>query len=94
MKGIMSCPRQVGGYDSDQSDRSVVGCKEGSANGSTRMLPNISSKRDLEPRLWKAASGAKRPFQSAASSAGVLRDRNDLQLLTGYTDDIPNSFAH
>src|SRR6266849_5667821 len=39
--------------------------------------------------------GAKRTFQtSAASSAGVLRDRNDLKLLTGCTDYIPNSFAH
>ena len=37
----------------------------------------------------------KRPFQtSAASGAGVLRDRNDLKLLTGCTDYIPNSFAH
>ena len=26
--------------------------------------------------------------------AGVLRDRNDLKLLTGCADDIPNSFAH
>src|ERR1700687_2601327 len=40
-------------------------------------------------------SGAKRPFQtSAASDAGVLRDRNDLKLLTGCADFIPNSFAH
>src|SRR5216683_2741170 len=42
-----------------------------------------------------SGSGAKRTFQtSAASSAGVLRDRNDLKLLTGCTDYIPNSFAH
>jgi hypothetical protein len=26
--------------------------------------------------------------------ASVLRDRNDLKLLTGCTDYIPNSFAH
>jgi hypothetical protein len=42
-----------------------------------------------------AASGAKRPFQtSAASGVGVLRDRNDLKLLTGCTYYIPNSFAY
>src|SRR5258707_11112168 len=42
-----------------------------------------------------AAPGAKRPFQtSAASDAGVLRDRKDLELLTGCTCYIPNSFAH
>jgi len=42
-----------------------------------------------------AACGAKRPFQtSAASDAGVLRDRNDLELLTGCTCYIHNSFAH
>ena len=42
-----------------------------------------------------AASGAKRPFQtSAASDAGVLRDRNDLKVLTGCADFIPNSLAH
>src|SRR5258707_10735052 len=41
------------------------------------------------------AHGAKRPFQtSAASDAGVLRDRNDLELLTGCTCYIPNIFAH
>lgn len=34
-------------------------------------------------RCWRKAAGA-----------GVLRDRNDLKLLTGCTDDIPNSFAH
>src|SRR5258706_12889506 len=39
-----------------------------------------------------AAPGAKRPFQtSAASDAGVLRDRNDLELLTGCTCYIPTA---
>ena len=45
--------------------------------------------------LAMMAYGAKRPFQtSPASGASVLRDRNDLKLLTGCTDYIPNSFAH
>src|SRR5260370_38786237 len=40
------------------------------------------------------APGAKRPFQrSAVSGVGVLRDRNDLEFLTGCTCHIPNSFA-
>jgi len=35
-----------------------------------------------------------RSWPRKAAGAGVLRDRNDLKLLTGCTDDIPNSFAH
>ena len=32
--------------------------------------------------------------RAAPALAGALRDRNDLELLTGYVDDIPDSFAH
>ena len=41
-------------------------------------------------RFWRKAAIQ----TSAASYPGVLRDRNDLKLLTGCTDYIPNSFAH
>src|SRR5713226_8986219 len=51
--------------------------------------------RLAQRRFQAAAPGAKRAFRtSAASGAGVLRDRNNLKLLTGCTDYIPNSFAH
>ena len=32
--------------------------------------------------------------QAASPLRDVLRDRDDLKLLTGCADDIPNSFAH
>ena len=35
-----------------------------------------------------------RSWPGKAAGAGVLRDRNDLKLLTGCTDYISNSFAH
>src|SRR4029077_16213290 len=42
-----------------------------------------------------AACGAKRPFQTlAAPVQDVLRDRNDLKVLTGCADFIPNSVAY
>jgi hypothetical protein len=41
-----------------------------------------------------AAVGAKRPFQtSAAPVQDVLRDRNDLKVLTGCADFIPSGHA-
>jgi hypothetical protein len=41
-----------------------------------------------------AASDAKRPFQtSAAPVQDVLRDRNDLKVLTGCADFIPSGHA-
>ena len=61
-------------------------------SGAKQTSVGAGSKTDL---AWMTAVGAKRPFQtSAASGAGVLRDRNDLKLLTGCTYYIPNSFAH
>ena len=52
MNGIMSCPRQIGGCDSDRSD---LAAKRAAQRGQRGFF----SKRDLEPRLWKAASSAK-----------------------------------
>jgi hypothetical protein len=59
----------------------VVAAKETRARA--RRSINLVNTREA-----MTASGAK------AAGAGVLRDRNDLKLLTGCTDDIPNSFAH
>jgi hypothetical protein len=36
----------------------------------------------------------KRAGAMPTSAAGVLRDRNDLELSTGHADDIPNGLAH
>jgi hypothetical protein len=47
------------------------------------------------PRLSNFSTQlAQSGHSSAASGARALRDRNDLKLLTGRADFIPNSFAH
>ncbi len=49
----------------------------------------------LANRNFRLTAFGSRPFQtSAASDACVLRDCNNLKLLTGCTCYIPNSFAH
>jgi hypothetical protein len=70
----------------------VVDCKSDVAPGQSERSSHICrlgeyplSALPFTPSM--AARGARRTFQtSAASCPGVLRDRNNLQLLTGCTD--------